>query len=107
MLEQTSLRAGCALMAVTVAAEAQPLRARAGETFREWRARLAEALREGGVAPERAEAVAAGLLAACEGALALARAEGSLTPFELMAAEQEAVVLAATRRRRSTPRNND
>jgi len=107
LLEHASLRAGCALMAVTVAAEAQPLRAKAGEIFREWRARLAVALRDGGVAPDRAEGVAAGLLTACEGAVAVARAEGSLAAFELMAGEQLAVVEGAMQRRRRSMARKD
>jgi len=95
LLVQASLGAGCALVAVTVAAEAPPLRVKAGEIFREFRARLAEALRDGGVAPERAQALAAGLLSACEGAVAVARAEGSIAAFDLMAGEQLIAVAAA------------
>jgi TetR/AcrR family transcriptional regulator, lmrAB and yxaGH operons repressor len=40
-------------------------------------------LAEGGIPPARSNGLAAGLVAACEGAVAIARAENSITPFEL------------------------
>ena len=94
-LKRASLEINCVMMAVTVAAQSPALRAKAGEIFRAWRARLAEVLQEGGIAPDRAPALAAGLIAACEGAVAMARAEGSLAPFELMAKEQINAIRAA------------
>lgn len=99
LLQQASLTAGCALVAVTVAADSAALRTHAGAIFRDWRSRLAAALREGGIPDARAEGLAAGLMAACEGAVALARAEGSLAAFELMATEQVAAIEAATPKR--------
>jgi AcrR family transcriptional regulator len=99
-LKRARLEVSCAMMAVTVAAESPPLRTRAGEIFRGWRTRLADVLRTGGLDPARSEAIAAGLIAACEGGVGMARAEGSLEPFELMAAEQLAVIAAATSKRR-------
>jgi len=94
-LKRASMDINCVMMAVTVAAESPVLRAKAGEIFRAWRARLADALREGGIGPERAPALAAGLIAACEGAVGMARAEGSLAAFELMAGEQISAIRAA------------
>ena len=98
LLEGGARQIGCPLMAVTVATQSPPIRAKAGEIFRAWRGRLAEVLRKGGLAPGRAEALAAGLLAACEGAAVVARAEGSLTPFDLMADEQLAAIKAVRSR---------
>lgn len=96
LLERASLEAGCAIMTVTAAAQSDQLQTKVGEIFRAWRAKLAEALRDGGVAPARAEAMAANLLAACEGAVGMARAERALAPFDLMAAEQIALIGMAT-----------
>jgi TetR/AcrR family transcriptional repressor of lmrAB and yxaGH operons len=94
-LKLASLSINCVMMAVTVAAQSPELRAKAGEIFRAWRGRLADTLQAGGVSPERAPALAAGLIAACEGGVGMARAEGSLAPFELMAGEQMNIIRAA------------
>jgi TetR/AcrR family transcriptional regulator, lmrAB and yxaGH operons repressor len=64
------------------------LRSSAAEIFQTWRKRLAELLVNGGVPAARAPAIAATLLAACEGAVILSRAEQSFEPFDQIAAEQ-------------------
>jgi TetR/AcrR family transcriptional repressor of lmrAB and yxaGH operons len=95
LLNATSLKTGCAVLAVTVGMGDSPgLRMKTGEIFKTWRERLAERLHEGGVPADKAEGLAASLIAASEGAVALSRAEGSLHPFDLMAAEMTAVVAA-------------
>jgi TetR/AcrR family transcriptional regulator, lmrAB and yxaGH operons repressor len=103
VLEQSALQVGCAIVAVTAAAESPRLRDEAGEIFKKWRERLADALAAGGVSKTRAPALSAGLIAACEGAVALARAERSFEPFDLMAEEQLATIEAAVPRRRRAP----
>jgi AcrR family transcriptional regulator len=87
--------AGCAALAVTVAAEAPEHTAAAAAVFAAWRRRLAEMLAEGGAA--KAPGLAAAILAACEGAVALARAERSLDPFDQTASQLLAWVRAAQR----------
>jgi TetR/AcrR family transcriptional regulator, lmrAB and yxaGH operons repressor len=87
--------AGCAVLAVTVAADAPEERAAAAAVFGSWRAHLSRALARGGVAETSAPALAAAILAACEGAVALARAERSLAPFELVATQLVAWARAA------------
>jgi len=84
LLERTDNTAGCAVLAVTVATRSGDLLDRAGEAFRRWRTRLAELLAEGGL-PD-AEAFAATLVAATEGAVVMARAERSTAPFDAVAA---------------------
>jgi hypothetical protein len=49
---------------------------------------LSRILAEGGVPRGRSDGLAAGVIAACEGAVAIARAENSITPFHLVVAEQ-------------------
>lgn len=84
LLEATELRSGCAVLAVTVAADEPGLLDHAGRIFGDWRARLASLLVEGGLEPTRAPALAALTIAATEGAVALARAERSWEPFDLV-----------------------
>jgi hypothetical protein len=95
VLQASDFGAGCAVAAVTVAANAPELLEQAAGVFRQWRARLGELLAAGGVEPKRAGALAATLISACEGAVILARAERSFEPFDLVAAEQIAAIRAA------------
>jgi hypothetical protein len=88
------LQAGCAVLAVTVAADSPELLERTASAFRTWRARLTELLTEGGLRPADAARFAATLIASSEGAVVLARAEQSLEPFDLVAAEMAARVRA-------------
>jgi TetR/AcrR family transcriptional regulator, lmrAB and yxaGH operons repressor len=83
LLERTGTTVGCAVLAVTVSARSDELLDRAGQVFRSWRSRLGELLAAGGH-PD-ADAFAATLIAASEGAVVLARAERSLEPFDVVA----------------------
>ena len=106
VLIRSDFQAGCAVMAVTVAAESTTLRDHAAAVFRAWRARLAALLAEGGVPAADADALAASLIAGSEGAVALSRAERSLEPFDLVAGRLLEDVKRSTRTapaRRKTP----
>ncbi len=85
VLIRSNFDAGCAVLAVTVAADSGELRSAAADVFRTWRHRLAELLGEGGLAPADADGLAALLIAASEGAVAVSRAEQSIEPFDLVA----------------------
>ena len=87
LLTHAHFDAGCALVAVTVAAETDTLRQRAAEAFRAWRGKLARALEAGGLSERDATATAALLLAASEGAVVICRAEQDIGPFEVVAAQ--------------------
>ena len=87
LLTRTDFRVGCALVAVTTAADSDDLVDLAAGAFRSWRARLAELLAVGGLGPDRADRVAVLLLAASEGAVVLSRAERSIEPFDTVAAD--------------------
>jgi AcrR family transcriptional regulator len=97
VLERSDFSAGCAVVAVTVAAESDALRAQAAGILRRWRERLVTLFVEGGIPKKKARAVAASLVASCEGAVILARAERSFEPFDLVAAEQLAMIEAAAK----------
>jgi TetR/AcrR family transcriptional regulator, lmrAB and yxaGH operons repressor len=103
VLVRSNFGAGCAIVAVTIAAEAPALRQSAAEIFQKWRRRLAELFVNGGVPAARAPAIAATLLAACEGAVILSRAEQSFEPFDQVAAEQLSMIEAVINHRRRAP----
>lgn len=98
ILTRSRLQAGCAVVAVTVATDSPDLLEHVGAIFRAQRVRLAELLVKGGLPPQAAEPFSALLIAACEGAVVLSRAEQSLAPFELVAAQllQQARLLAGS-----------
>jgi TetR/AcrR family transcriptional repressor of lmrAB and yxaGH operons len=85
VLIRGKFEAGCAVLAVAVAADSPGLLEHAARVFRTWRQRLAELLEQGGLSPADAARFAAVLVASSEGAVVMARAEQSLEPFELIA----------------------
>jgi TetR/AcrR family transcriptional repressor of lmrAB and yxaGH operons len=98
VLIRGKFEAGCAVLAVAVAAETPELLEHTARVFRTWRRRIAELLVEGGLAPDDAARFAAVLVASCEGAVVLARAEQSLEPFDLVAEQLLAQVRELNRR---------
>jgi TetR/AcrR family transcriptional regulator, lmrAB and yxaGH operons repressor len=96
VLVASDFSAGCAVLAVTVEVDGGDLVARAADVFRAWRSALVLSLVAGGVPAERAPGLAALLVAGCEGAVVVARAERSLDAFEAAAAEIVAAVRAST-----------
>jgi TetR/AcrR family transcriptional regulator, lmrAB and yxaGH operons repressor len=87
VLQRSSLRAGCAVLAVTVATDSVELLDHAAAIFRAWRGRLAELYVVGGVPGDAAIRLAATVVAATEGAVVVSRAERSMEPFEHVAAQ--------------------
>jgi len=85
VLIRGKFEAGCAVLAVAVAADTPELLEHTARVFRTWRRRIAELLEQGGLAPADATRFAAVLVASSEGAVVLARAEQSLEPFDLVA----------------------
>ncbi len=93
LLTATDLRSGCAVLAVAVAGEEVESVDHAGNVLRAWRAHLESLLVDGGASRANARALAALVIASAEGAVAVARAEHDLEPFELVARQ----VIAAAR----------
>jgi AcrR family transcriptional regulator len=85
ILTRSQLRAGCAVLAVTVATDSPLLMDHAAAIFRAWRGRLADLYVAGGLDARSAARLAATVVAASEGAVVVSRAERSLEPFELVA----------------------
>jgi TetR/AcrR family transcriptional repressor of lmrAB and yxaGH operons len=94
VLVRSHFKAGCSVLAVTIATDSNDLLDHAATVFRTWRKRLAELLREGGLADADAPRFAAILIAGTEGAVVLSRAEQSMEPFELVAEQLTSQVLA-------------
>jgi TetR/AcrR family transcriptional regulator, lmrAB and yxaGH operons repressor len=94
LLVGCDLRAGCAVVAVAVAAGDDQLREHAGAVFREWDEYLAGLLVEGGVDAESAASLAMLVIAATEGAVVVSRAEGDVQPFESVATQLLELVAA-------------
>jgi len=86
LLDRTHLSAGCAVLAVAVAANEPELREHAGTIFRAWTELLTDLLVAGGMKQVAAGQLAATLVAASEGAVALSRAQKSREPFDRVAA---------------------
>src|SRR6185295_4427948 len=97
VLVRRRFEAGCAVLAVAVAAESPELLDHTASVFRTWRRRLAELLEQGGLRASDAERFAAVLVASSEGAVVLARAEQSLEPFDLVAEQLLEQVRALSR----------
>ena len=87
VLVRSDLRAGCAVLAVTVATDSPDLLNHAAAIFRAWRGRLAALYELGGMDAMAAARLATTVVAASEGAVVVSRAERSLEPFELVAAQ--------------------
>jgi AcrR family transcriptional regulator len=88
ILERTDHLAGCPIVAtVSDAAGNDALRARSAAAFAVWRTALTDALRAGGLSRARAERLAVLAIAALEGAIVLARADGDLRAFDTVARE--------------------
>lgn len=85
LLSRSQFGTGCAVLAVTVATDSRDLLQHAGAAFRAWRGKLAELLEQGGLPESEAMRFAATLVAACEGAVVLSRAEQRMEPFDLIA----------------------
>ncbi|HEX7834549.1 MAG TPA: TetR/AcrR family transcriptional regulator [Pseudolysinimonas sp.] len=85
VLIRSDYRAGCAVLAVTVATDSPELHEHTAGVFRRWRGRLSELLQDGGLGEQDAARFATTLVASSEGAVVLSRADRSLEPFELVA----------------------
>jgi len=82
LLDRSRLTAGCAVIAVTVAANDEDLLNHAGKIFRQWTELLTELCAESGMDANKARTLAVTVIAATEGAVALCRAEQSMQPFD-------------------------
>jgi TetR/AcrR family transcriptional repressor of lmrAB and yxaGH operons len=82
LLDYSRLTAGCAVVAVTVAANDDDLLDHAGTIFRTWEELLTGLLQAGGMERKSARSLAVTVIAATEGAVVLCRAERSVKPFE-------------------------
>lgn len=91
VLRDSDFRTGCPVLAV--ATEDDPaLREVATKVFDSWQTSLATVLADAGMDPERAPRLAMLVVAAIEGAVALCRAEQTITPLEDVSVELQALL---------------
>ena len=94
VLESSGYWAGCPVAAAAVATDPR-MHEVAREVFEDWHRALGSALRDSGVPARRAARLARTIVAATEGAVALARASGSPEPLDEVVAELAALVKSA------------
>jgi AcrR family transcriptional regulator len=82
LLERSHLTAGCAVVAVTVAANNEDLLDHTGAIFRTWTELLTDLCAVGGMNEDLSRQLATTVIASTEGAVAVCRAERSLEAFE-------------------------
>ena len=85
LLDRSHLQAGCAVVAVTVAASDGVLLDHAGAIFRTWSDQLADLFAAGGLDHAEARRWATLAIAATEGAVVVARAQQTRQPFDEVA----------------------
>lgn len=86
LLDYSQFRAGCSVLAVTVAADSPQLLEKAAVIFKEWQDKLTDLYMTVGVHREVARDFSLELISASEGAVVLARAQQSMQPFDSVAA---------------------
>ncbi|MGL5850879.1 MAG: TetR/AcrR family transcriptional regulator [Phycicoccus sp.] len=96
ILERTGYRQGCAVLAAATATDPRH-HATAHTAFEKWNRALTESLVASGVPEDRAPRLAVTIVAAVEGAVALARAEGTAAPLDAVVAELATIVEGAAR----------
>jgi TetR/AcrR family transcriptional repressor of lmrAB and yxaGH operons len=72
------------VLELTVATDSPELLGHAASVFRSWRGRLAILIEASGLSPDASKQFAATLVASCEGAVVVCRAEQDLEVFELV-----------------------
>jgi len=85
LLDYSQLRAGCAVVSVTVAGPEGDILEHVGAIFRTWIDQIAELFVVGGMAEDAADTMATVTIAATEGAVIVSRAEQSRAPFDEVA----------------------
>jgi AcrR family transcriptional regulator len=94
VLQSSDYAAGCPVVAAAVATDPRHHEV-AREVFADWHAALTKALRASGVPAKRAGRLARTVVAATEGAVALARASRTSDPLDEVVAELNALVESA------------
>jgi TetR/AcrR family transcriptional regulator, lmrAB and yxaGH operons repressor len=82
ILEVSEFRSGCAVVGATVSAGDAAVVEHAGAVFRTWEEHLERLLVDAGVRPEEAGDLSTTLMAACEGAVVICRAQRSFAPLD-------------------------
>lgn len=96
VLRESGNLAGCPVVAAAVEGDRTPgAREAAGAAFARWEDLLADAIAARGIEADRARRLATLVVAAIEGAVVVARAQGSPAPLERVAGEVETLLREA------------
>ncbi|MDB5160074.1 MAG: hypothetical protein JWO99_337 [Candidatus Saccharibacteria bacterium] len=87
LLTYSEFRAGCSVLAVTVATDSPELLEATSNVFQKWQDTLADLLEQGGLNEQDAKTFALQLVVTTEGAVVVARAQKSIKPFETIATQ--------------------
>lgn len=99
VLKKHDFAAGCAVAAGALdAAPGSGARRAAGQGFQRWESLLRDACRRAGIPAQRAGSLAVMVVASIEGAILLARAEGSTRPLEQVAGQLRRLLADETAR---------
>jgi TetR/AcrR family transcriptional repressor of lmrAB and yxaGH operons len=82
VLTISDFRAGCSVLGATVSASEPAIVDRAEEVFRSWESKLADVFETASIERSVAEDLGTLLIASCEGAVVICRAERSFTPLD-------------------------
>lgn len=96
LLVRTHYRAGCAVVATTVATQSDVVLGHADSVFASWIERLTELFVAGGIPAPAASDLATWLLAASEGAVVISRAQRDIRPFDIVARQVLEQILASS-----------
>ena len=96
LLDYSRLRAGCAVVSVTIAGPDADILDHVGTVFRNWTDQLAELFVVGGMPEDMARRMATVTIAATEGAVVLSRAQRSRDPFDDVASTLSGLIRDVT-----------
>ncbi|BBI32807.1 TetR/AcrR family transcriptional regulator [Cohnella abietis] len=85
LLSHSNFEMGCSVLAVTVESDSSDLLEQAAAVFQQWSDHLTALLNAGGLDLAKAKGLANVIIASCEGAVAISRAQKSFDTFDMVA----------------------
>ncbi|MFE4713566.1 MULTISPECIES: TetR/AcrR family transcriptional regulator [Paenibacillus] len=102
LLSHSNFEMGCSVLAVTVGSDSSDLLDEAATVFHQWGDRLTAMLSAGGLDLGKAKGLASVLIASCEGAVAISKAQKSFDTFDTVAEQLLIMVKSASSSQRET-----
>ncbi|MFC3745147.1 TetR/AcrR family transcriptional regulator [Paenibacillus sp. GCM10012306] len=102
LLSHSNFEMGCSVLAVTVGSDSPDLLEQAATVFQQWGDYLTAMLAAGGLNPDKAKGLANVIIASCEGAVAISKAQKSFDTFDTVAEQLLIMVKSASNSQRET-----